>query len=171
MATIRIHRWVSTAAVGLLLAGPPWMAQAAQQGGEEEWLAAADSQLETMRGGFSVGDGVMVSFGIVRTVRINDMLASSSGFQVGELRSMSAAQAEQLAKQTTSLSLVQSGAGNTFASGLAPGSPAIVIQNTLNDQRIQSLTQIDAVSNGMSILKGINLNQALSDALNASLPR
>ena len=44
----------------------------------------------------------------------------------------------------------------------------MVVQNTLNVQTVQSVTEINAVSTGQSILKGINLNQTLNDALGAA---
>ena len=134
----------------------------------EDWLAMSDGQLDEMRGGFSVQPGVMVSFGIMRTVQINGVLVSSSGFQIADLRSITAAQAEHLGKQTAAVSLIQNGAGNTFTTPFQAGIPAVVVQNTLNDQTIQSVTEINAASNGLSILKGINLNQTLNDALGAA---
>lgn len=135
-----------------------------------EWLAASDSLLDTMRGGF-LAPGVMVSFGITRTVHINGMLASSFSFEVGDLGSINATRAAQLAQQTSAVSVVQNGPGNTFAAVLRAASPAVVIQNTLSNQQIQSVTQIDVVSNGMSLLKNLNLNQTLSDALGAAARR
>ena len=76
----------------------------------EDWLAMSDGQLDEMRGGFSVQPGVMVSFGIMRTVQINGVLVSSSGFQITDLRSITAAQDERLGKQTAAVSLVHNGA-------------------------------------------------------------
>lgn len=159
------------AAIAGLAAGTPSAALAAAATADgSEWLAASDSLLDAMRGGFLV-PGVMVSFGITRTVHINGMLASSFSFQVGDLGSINATQAAQLAQQTSAVSVVQNGPGNTFAAVLPAGSPAVVIQNTLSNQKIQSVTQIDVVSNGMSLLKNLNLNQTLSDALGAAARR
>ena len=132
------------------------------------WLALSDDKLAAMRGGFSTGVGVMVSFGILRTVHINGVLASSSGFQVADLRSITPMQAEQLSRQTTAVSLVQSGPGNAFTTPFAAGVPGVVVQNTLSEQKIRSVTEINAASNGMSMLKGLNLNQTLNDALAGS---
>ena len=159
-------------AVCALLVILPGLAQASAETGESsEWLAIADSKLDNMRGGFSALPGVMVSFGILRTVHVNGVLTSQSGFQIADLRSISVAQAEQLSKQTGAMTLVQTGAGNLFDSGLKPGAPAIVIQNTLSNQKIQSLTEINATSNGMSLLKGLNTERTLSDALGAAARR
>ena len=136
-----------------------------------DWLALSDSKLDAMRGGFSVLPGIMVSFGILRTVHINGALVGSSGFQIADLRSISTGEAEQLARQTTAVSLVQTGPGNSFETVLRPGVPAIVIQNTLNNQKIQSITEINAASNGMSLMKSLNTAQTLSDALGAAAQR
>ena len=140
--------------------------------GATQWLALSDSKLDSMRGGFSAMPGVMVSFGITRTVLVNGVLAGSSGFQIADLRSISTAQAEQLARQTASINLVHIGAGNIGTPSGQPGIAGVawsplVIQNTLNDQKIQSTTEINAATNGLSILKTLNLNQTLNDALGA----
>jgi hypothetical protein len=137
----------------------------------ETWLASSDTRLDEMRGGFGLFPGLTVSFGILRTLEINGNLVSSSGFQIGDLRTISLAQAAQLARQVDNMSLVQSGPGNTFAAGLASGTPALVVQNTLNDQKIRTLTEINAVTNGLSILKGLNLSQSLNDAIGAATGR
>ncbi len=135
------------------------------------WLAAADSKLDEMRGGFGFGSGLTVSFGIVRTVEINGTVVSTSGFQVSDLRSISVAQAQQFARQIDSTNLVQSGPGNTFSTTLSSGTPALVVQNTLDNQKIRTLTEINAVTNGMSLLKNINLSQSLNDAIGAATHR
>ena len=131
------------------------------------WHAASDDKLEQMRGGFRLNDRLTVTFGIVRSVEINGTLVSSSALQIGDLRSIDLGQAEQLAR----LNLVQSGTGNTVATSLQTALPSLVVQNTLNDQTIRTLTEINAVSNGMSLLKGLNVAQSLNDALNAATRR
>lgn len=137
----------------------------------ETWFAAADSTLDTMRGGFGLLPGLTVSFGIVRTVEINGRIVSTTGFEVGDLRSISVAQAQQLARQIDGTNLVQSGPGNTFSATFASGTPALVIQNTLNDQKIRTMTEINALTNGMSLLKNLNLSQSLNDAIGAATRR
>lgn len=135
---------------------------------QEVWMAAADSRLDEMRGGFGLVPGLTVSFGILRTVEINGNLVSSTGFQIADLRSISLAQAQQLASQIDATNVVQSGPGNTFSAALPSGTPAIVVQNTLNDQRIRTVTEINAVTNGMSLMKNMNLAQSLNDAIAAA---
>jgi hypothetical protein len=44
--------------------------EVAQQPGESIWITASDRTLDKMRGGFDLGAGLMVSFGISRAVYI-----------------------------------------------------------------------------------------------------
>jgi hypothetical protein len=132
-----------------------------------EWTALPDARLDQLRGGFSVGAGLMVSFGIMRSVTVNGV-TTQAGFEIAHLGSITAAQAEQLARQATALNLTRVGPGNVFDAALVPGTPAIVIQNTLDNQHIQSSTRIDAVSNGMSLLKGMRLLDTLNQAPGAA---
>jgi hypothetical protein len=85
-----------------------------------------------------------------------------------DLGSITSAQAEHLARQAAALGITQVGPGNSYQAGAGPGVPALVIQNTLNDQHIQSRTEINAASNGMSLLKGMNLMETLNSAVGAA---
>jgi hypothetical protein len=137
----------------------------------DQWVTAGDSVLANMRGGFALAPGLMVSFGIVRTVRIDGAVASHTSVFVADLRTMTPQQAEQLSQQLSSTMLVQNGAGNLAQ--LSPGqlAPGIVIQNTENNRTLQALTELNVVTNGMGLLQGINLNQTLNDALKGALGR
>jgi hypothetical protein len=146
-------------------------AQSATPDNRQTWMTTADTRLDEMRGGFALAPGLTVSFGILRTVEINGSVVSSTGFQIADLRTISVAQAEQLARQVNQLSVVQNGAGNSLATALASGMPGLLVQNTLNDQKIRTITEINAVTNGLSILKGMNLSQSLNDAINAATRR
>lgn len=73
---------------------------------------------------------------------------------------------------SASLALIQSGTGNTLQSGSIPASAVgTVIQNSLNNQKIQNITVISATVNSMEILKGLNLQSRISTAINESLTR
>ncbi|WP_147384004.1 hypothetical protein [Noviherbaspirillum sedimenti] len=62
--------------------------------------------------------------------------------------------------------LIQHGPGNTFAPGLlAQAAGATFIQNSVNNQTIQSVTIINAATNSLELLKGANLQSTLFDAL------
>ncbi len=68
------------------------------------------------------------------------------------------------------VSLVQNGPGNTFQPGpLSQTAAATVIQNTLDNQSIKSLTVINTTVNSLSVLKALNVQASLKDALGNSL--
>lgn len=186
------------------------------QGGEV-WLAASNKTLDGMRGGFDIGAGLMVSFGVVRSIAINGNLLVTTSFNIADLSKITPVQAAFINQQVGALNLIQNGPGNTVqpsttsavAAGAAPtGSPSpssvavnsvaptsvnsvpptsvtlgtatlstapfngaafgTFIQNTLNNQNIQNQTVINASTNSLSMLKGMNwlntLNSALSSA-------
>ncbi len=63
------------------------------------------------------------------------------------------------------LNLVQNGPGNSFHPGALAGTPATVIQNTLNNQSIQSLLTIDAGVNTLQAFRAGIAASALDSAL------
>ncbi len=134
---------------------------------ESLWLAASDHTLDRMRGGFDLGAGLMVSFGISRALSINGQLISATSFQLGDLSRLTPAQAATLGQQMTAqMQVVQNGSGNTLASPNPAAMPtATLIQNTLNNQAIRNLTIIDAASNGMGLVKGLNLRATIDEAI------
>ena len=206
----RIGTWVcALAGVCCVFGGNALAAQAVvkpAQGGEV-WLAASNKTLDGMRGGFDVGAGLMVSFGVVRSIAINGNLLVTTSFNIADLSKITPVQAAFISQQVGALNLIQNGPGNTVqpstastvaAGTAAPGSPSpssvnsvsptsitlgtatlgtapfngaafgTLIQNTLNNQNIQNQTVINASTNSLSMLKGMNwlntLNSALSSA-------
>ena len=101
----------------------------------------------------------------------------------GEVAHISADQAQQVSTALARAGVVQNGLGNSVGSGsgaivardagslvvgaipLAGLAGATVVQNSLNDQSIRTLTQIDAGVNSLGILHTINLLGILRDAL------
>ena len=154
----------------LLVALAGSLAPAARAGGaahaqEEVWMTVADSELDTLRGGFEVGSGLMVSFGITRAVYINGELVTQTTLNLGQLDQITAAQAGALGAQLAALNIVQNGPNNAVESqvgGLALGT---IIQNSLNDQHIANMTVIDARTNSMEMIKGLNTLSTLTDSL------
>ena len=136
------------------------------------WLAASDQTLDKLRGGFDLGTGLMVSFGISRAVYVNGQLITSTTFRVGDLTSLTPQQATVLSQQIstqTQAQVVKNGPGNTMELSIASAPLSTFIQNTLNNQSIRNQTIIDMTSNGMGIAKGLNLqatiDAAIADAL------
>ena len=132
----------------------------------DEWLAAvSDTNLEQMRGGFDTGSGLVVSFGVQRAVYINGNMITTTSFNIPDVGKVSGAQADMLSA-AAAVNLVQNGPGNTIQPGaLSQAIGATVIQNTLNNQSIQNLTVINTATNSLGLLKSINAQSSLRDAL------
>lgn len=171
-----------------LLACVPAQAQtiaaAAQQ---QPWLAVGDATLSRLRGGFAIGDGLMVSLGITRALYINGALVTETSLHLNQLGQINATQAAQLGQQLQALNLVQNGPGNTFLAGVATQAaaasttasamvstvtglgPGTIVQNSLNGQNILNRTTIDASSTGLSLLRAAQLQAAISQAVQQSV--
>ena len=141
---------------------------APQQSDASIWLAASDQTLDTMRGGFDLGTGLMVSFGISRAVYVNGQLITSTTFRVSDLTSLTPQQAVALSQQISAQSqaqVVKNGPGNTMELSVASAPLSTFIQNTLNNQNIRNQTIIDMSSNGMGMVKGLNLQGTIDAAI------
>jgi hypothetical protein len=138
----------------------------------DDWVAVDDSRLAAARGGLDAGNGLILSLGVERLVSINGNVVASSNFVISDLGKV-AAGATLPAGEVAALTLVQNGAGNVFdAAQAAQGAAALVIQNSASDQLIRSQTTISAAVNSLSLLKGLNFEGGLRDALsNAVRPK
>ena len=137
------------------------------------WQAMAAVKLDEVRGGFITDTGLKISFGIERAVYINGSLVTTTSLNVADLGKISAGRgANSSGLDASSLALIQNGKGNTFATGqVSMSGLGTVIQNTLNDQKIQNVTVINATVNSMQILRSVNLQTAVRGALTDSLRR
>jgi hypothetical protein len=95
-----------------------------------EWTAASDERLAGTRGGFDLGSGLKVSFGIARTVLINGEVLSRTSFMLPDIGKITADQAAMARAAMGGLTVVQNGPGNFVAPDafgpavIAPGKPA-----------------------------------------------
>ena len=89
--------------------------------------------------------------------------ASVAGSSAGSSSSLGSAVAPDPAG-TSAGSATAGSATTTFSS------PATVVQNTLNNQAIQTRTVIDATTNALSLARGANSAAALRDALTRAVP-
>lgn len=163
---------------GLALAAPP----------AQVWHAVGDRTLDAQRGGFFLGGGLEVSFGITRSVFINGALITETTLNLGRVADMTPAWAARLREELQSLRLVQNGPGNTFVSGpsaaasggnpgavgptsttLSGAAKGTVIQNSLNNQQILHQTIINASSNSLGLLRLSSLHSSLSEAIRQSV--
>ena len=133
------------------------------------WPVASDGALDSVRGGFDVGNGLLASFGFQRLVYVNGSLAASTTLTIPDIGHMTPAQASALAALGR-VNVIRNGSINTFdPSVLAQAGGATVIQNNLDNQNLQSLTTIDATVNGLDNFRSRNLQDSLQARLIGSL--
>lgn len=73
---------------------------------------------------------------------------------------------------SSSLALIQSGSGNTLPSNIVlPSGIGTIIQNSLDDQKIQTVTVVSATVNSLEILKGLDMQSTISSSVANSLKR
>lgn len=137
---------------------------------QQVWTAVPDASLASMRGGFALGSGLVVSFGIARTVQVDREVVSQTSFRIDDLQGITPQQAAQLA-QVGNLAVVQRGAGNRIDSVDGVLLPGLVIQNSESNRQLQALTVIDVSTNSLRMLRDLDLGHALSDALKSGLAR
>ena len=109
--------------------------------------------LGSIRGGFATPDGgLIVSFGVSRSI-------SADGSPVAS------------ATDASTLLVLQRGAGNRF--DVAPGATAAatVIQNSLDNQKLQTVTTLDVTTNSLQAFRGAAFAATLRSSLTDSLRR
>lgn len=132
----------------------------------DDWVAVNDAQLEALRGGFTSPSGLAISLGIDRLVSINGDVVARTSFDIADLNHMSEEQARLTRDALSSVKLIQNGGDNIYQAGDSSRViGGVVIQNTLNDQLIRSETVISSTVNSASLLKSLNFQASLSDAL------
>lgn len=148
-----------------------WLAlagfSAAAPAAPADWTPVDEDQLAQMCGGFEYPNGLTVALGIERLVSINGNLVSRTNIDIADLKHLSEEQARQTRDALSSVKLIQNGHDNIYEAGeFARVAGGVVIQNTLNDQLIRSQTVISSTVNSASLLKSLNFQGTLSDALN-----
>jgi hypothetical protein len=134
------------------------------------WLAASDVHLDRLRGGFGFGTGLMLSFGITRSVFANGQVIATTTLELPSLASLPAGAAASLgALPGTQALVVQNGPGNAIAADPPP--MAVFIQNTLSNHTLGTQTVIHAGTNALSLVKNLNVQGTIQDALQGALGR
>jgi hypothetical protein len=150
-------------------AAPPADPFAAAVQGAALAAVADDSALEGVRGGFDFGDGLVMSLGIERLVSINGNLVSSQSLYIADVSKLSQEQARG-AEALTGLKLIQNGPNNSFLPIDLPSTfGGTIIQNTLNDQDLKTQTIINSSVNSAELIKSMNFQGSVRDALSGSL--
>lgn len=133
-------------------------------------IAISEDALGRVRGGFS-GDGLQISFGIARAIYINGVLTTTTTVNVSELGQAVAGRGATTF-DTGTIALIQNGVGNSVATGsISASSIGTIVQNTLDGQKIQNITVINATANSLGLMRGMNLGSSLRGAVIDSLRR
>lgn len=105
-------------------------------------MPISEQSLASIRGGFDLGDGLEVSFGIQRAVYVDGNLVTYLNVSIPDIAHITTQQATSLAEALGTID-VQVGSGNTFTPSAAQGGAASVAQNVT-----QTVTQ--ALAQGAS---------------------
>lgn len=133
------------------------------------WAAVDDGALDQARGGFDLGNGMLVSLGVERLVSINGTVVVNSRFLIPDVTQLSAAEA-RMASDALADAVVQVGAGNSVDPGLSgQAMGALMIQNSANDQAIRSQTTISTSVGNLAMLKAVNFESSLREALSSAV--
>lgn len=160
MDRIRHPAWRAAMLFAVLLAPSGARGQSGELGAE--WRAVDPARLAQMRGGFQMPSGMMLSFGIERVVYLNGEVTARIAVQVPDVARITPEQAQALADFNRGL-VVQIGEGNRFDPAQIAG--GIVVQNTLDDQDIRTLTRVEVGTDTLGAYQNLNANGALTDAL------
>lgn len=161
-ATQGMAKWLAGAVLAALCMAVPGGARG--QGGElgPDWRPIDPGRLAGMRGGYQLPAGMQLSFGIERVVYLNGQLTARIAVHLPDVRNITPQQAQALADFNRGL-LVQVGEGNVFEPARLAG--GLVVQNTLDDQDIRTVTRIDVGVDTLGAYQELNAYGALNDAL------
>ena len=139
-------------------------------------LAALDTgSLDEIRGGFELdGTGLKFSFGIERAVFVNGELIASTTLNLRDLQvtaGVGGAASAVPSGAAGALGIVQNGAGNSVATSITPNMVGTVIQNSLDNQKIQNVTTINASVNSLQAVRAMSVQSAIQSGIVGSLRR
>lgn len=148
------------AVAAMALACP--LVQAAAHG----WEPVASAVLASQRGGFAGASGLLVSLGIERMVTVNGATVLRTTLDLPDVTRLTPEQARETGAALAAVKLIQVGSGNMVLAAMPDQMPGgTVIQNTLNDQRIDSHTLISASVNSTQLLNTLHFHGNLGDAI------
>jgi len=141
-------------------------------------LAALDTAaLDEVRGGFQLeGSSLTFSIGIERAVYINGNLVATNVLNLKDLQSSaggtSVAGAAPVAAPAGALVVQNGPAGSNYvAPQVAQNPAATVIQNSLDGQKIQAVTTINASVNSLQTVRAMSVANAIQYGIVSSLRR
>lgn len=138
-------------------------------------LAAAlgHESLDEIRGGFEPADSQLkFSFGIERAVFINGELVATTVLNLRDLQWTSGVGPAPEAATSGiagAVGIIQNGGGNAVPAQIGANLAGTVIQNTLDNQAIQTVTTVNAAVNSAQILRAMSVQSAVQNGLINSL--
>ena len=139
--------------------------------GSGRHVAVTPAQLDEMRGGFEIDGGLKLSFGIERASYINGVLVSTQTLNVPSLTAASQGVFAEAMAQAGSMGLIQNGNGNSFTINANTNLTGNIIQNTVDNQKIETKTVVDSTVNSLQVLRSLNLQSAVRDGIIGALRR
>jgi hypothetical protein len=128
-----------------------------------------DGRLDKLRGGFVGPGGLNLTFGIERVVYVNGVLQSTTALRVEDLGRLHGGSAGTVAvlPPGSTVAVIQNGGGNAVAANALPASTlGTEVQNSLNNQNLQTVTTINATVNSLQSLQGLRMQHSMQEALN-----
>jgi len=125
----------------------------------------APASLDAARGGFEVAGGLSLSLGIERVVSVNGEILARTNIAIPDLAAMTADQARLAQEALGSARMIQIGGNNYAAADLNLPNGATLLQNTLSGQDIRTATTISSTVNSMTLLKDLNFQSTVRDAV------
>lgn len=124
--------------------------------------ALPDAALDQVRGGMDLGNDVLASLSLQRTVLVNGMEVIQNSVSIPDIAHITTDQATALSDALRATTIT-TGIGGV-STDLGSSSGALVIQNSLNNQAISATTSIDASVNSARMLQNLRLGEAIQDA-------
>lgn len=152
------------ALMGVLASALP-LVQAAEPLVPAFGLPVAAATLDAARGGFEVAGGLSLSLGIERVVSVNGEIMARTNIAIPDLAAMTAEQARLTQDALGAARMIQIGGNNYAAADLNLPNGATLLQNTLSGQDIRTATTISSTVNSMSLIKDINFQSTIRDAV------
>jgi len=137
--------------------------------------ALGGESLDDIRGGFDLPDiNLKLSFGIERAVFINGELVSTTVLNLRDLQwTAGVGNTPQTLTNGVAgaVSVIQNGAGNSAPAQFGSDLAGTVIQNTLNNQNLRTVTTINAAVNSAQVWRALSVQSAVQDGIVNSLRR
>ena len=137
----------------------------AAQAAERLGTPVAAETLDSARGGFEIAGGLSLSLGIERVVSVNGEILARTNIAIPDLSAMTADQARLTQDALGAARMIQIGGNNYAAADLNLPNGATLLQNTLNGQDIRTATTITSTVNSMSLIKDMNFQSTIRDAV------